>query len=268
MAKALTIVLLFAAAAFVAASGDNATDATIVASKDKGGFDVTVDVASIHKQVTASLSDLHKQIMEGEKLGKDLSNCTCKEDCKEDKQKFCKVTVVPKEVCEEVEGEEDVIVCDTKCFKADKVVTINVPTVDLSHLGGRRLLEAASKGPIGLSITKGKSGNGTDVTDAAAKKGNGTEICREICKPDKKPTTKEECKEVEDKKFDCEEKVVKKTCLTKCKCGDKEVTVKTVPDITASLTSGAITIPNPLEVKAQAVKSVHAVAQAVAATHA
>lgn len=54
----------------------------------------------------------------------DLSNCQCKDDCQEEKRKVCKSREVAKEVCKEEEEEEDVVECETKCFKADKVISI------------------------------------------------------------------------------------------------------------------------------------------------
>lgn len=36
----------------------------------------------------------------------------------------CKEVTKEVEVCKDEEGEEDVVVCETKCFKADKVISI------------------------------------------------------------------------------------------------------------------------------------------------
>lgn len=117
--QALSIALLFAAAALVAANG-------------------TVDVTlpnphAAVNSVSESVSALHKSLSAAHNM--DMSKCECEKKCDDKKQEFCKVTRELEYKCKPTEKAKDFIECTTKCFTADNVIEINVPTIDLNNKG-------------------------------------------------------------------------------------------------------------------------------------
>jgi hypothetical protein len=121
--QALSIALLFAAAALVAANGT---------------VDITVpNPHAAVNSVSASISELHKSLQAAQKI--DLSKCTCEKKCDDKKQEYCKTTTEMVEECADVETTKDFIECKTKCFTADNVIEVNVPTIDLNNKGSEYL---------------------------------------------------------------------------------------------------------------------------------
>lgn len=100
----------------------------------------TVDLQAIHKGITDTVNALSDGLTKSAQIGAgDMSSCTCApKECKDKKEDVCTVTVDVKEECKDVKKDKDFVSCETKCFKADHVVEINVPTVDLSsfHAAG------------------------------------------------------------------------------------------------------------------------------------
>lgn len=233
MAKAFAIGLLLAASIL------------LVSANGHGDKSINIDTTAASASVQESMTSLHSSLQDAIKIHHgDLSGCECKKDCEDVEQEVCKVTTKEEEVCEEVEKTKDYIECATKCYKADKVVEINVPTVDLSHLshGKRRLLESTpvQKADGTVSITHPLAAVHSAIAGGADKTGDKTEgpkeICREVCKPSTRTVKKEECEMVPKKDYDCKKEVVDTKCVTNCKCGDKiTVQLKEVPDYAAAL---------------------------------
>lgn len=232
MNKALSIALLFAAAALVAANG-------------------TVDVTlpnphAAVNSVSESVSALHKSLSAAHNM--DMSKCECKKKCDDKKQEFCKVTRELVNKCKPTETPKDFIECTTKCFTADNVIEVNVPTIDLNNKG-RRLFESTpvtKNGEIVLQhplghLLGGAAGAGAAAGGAAGgKDGKGKEICREICKPGTRMVEGEECGDEESVKYDCEDKVIYSSCKNVCTCPNG-VTIETKesPNLVA-LAAGAV----------------------------
>jgi len=212
MAKALTVILLLAATAAFAAAHPGL---------GKGGF----GNIQISGDANAT-ADASKQITISKDGGQDLSKCDCKDDCKTETRKVCKEEPKETEVCKDEEVSEEVVVCENKCFKADKVITIG-------HGGkGRRLLSANSLNTVphmGFGKGAGISGNKTEESGAKQQ-----EICREICKPQTKKSTEKKCKkETSVELVDCKDEVVSKRCVKNCACGEKTITISKTPDFGA-----------------------------------
>jgi hypothetical protein len=126
--QALSIALLFAAAALVAANGT-----------------VNVDVPNPHAAVSSmgdSISQLHQSLQAAHSM--DMSKCECEKKCDDKKQEYCKTTEEMVEECEDVESTKDFIECKTKCFTADHVIEVNVPTIDLNTKGSEYLAGGCS----------------------------------------------------------------------------------------------------------------------------
>jgi hypothetical protein len=126
--QALSIALLFAAAALVAANGT-----------------VNVNVPNPHavvNSVSESVSALHKSLSAAANV--DLSKCECAKKCDDKKQEYCKTTTEMVEECADVETTKDFIECKTKCFTADNVIEVNVPTIDLNNKGSEYPAAAAA----------------------------------------------------------------------------------------------------------------------------
>lgn len=58
-------------------------------------------------------------------MGHGGKGCKCTNECTDQTRTKCKVTEVPDKECKTVKKDEDVIDCKTKCYKADKVISIN-----------------------------------------------------------------------------------------------------------------------------------------------
>lgn len=142
-----------------------------------------------------------------------FAGCSCKQECRDKTQKVCSVRNVVNKVCRTIDGSEDILECTTKCFSAGKAMATAssaAPSVDLDRvMGGRRLFEAAAG----------------DSEGAAPR-----EVCREICKPSKMPTSREVCDDVAEKTYECREETVATHCNNVCSCGnDVRVVFKQAP---------------------------------------
>ncbi|KAF6254641.1 hypothetical protein COO60DRAFT_1539537, partial [Scenedesmus sp. NREL 46B-D3] len=123
MNKALSIALLFATAALVAANGS-------------ASINVPNPLAAVNS-ISASIGGLHSSLLAAAKL--DMSGCECADLCDDKKQEYCKTTTEMVEECKDVEVTKEFIECKTKCFTADKVIEVNVPTIDLNNKGSEYL---------------------------------------------------------------------------------------------------------------------------------
>jgi len=233
MAKALTIFMLLAAtAAFAAAHpglGKGAAGAVSITTVNTTAAPVAAadtGAAAIALPLHPKFAKFHQQ-----EAQTDLSNCQCKDDCQETKRKVCKSREVEKEVCKDEEEEEEVVECVTKCFKADKIISVGK---------GRRLLSANSA--MGLPHLAAKA----VLAHAALSQGQGSvnatqaapaqqqEICREMCKPGTKTTKSKKCKKIPEKEYyDCKDEVTASRCVKRCICGEKTITIGKSPDVTA-----------------------------------
>jgi len=224
MAKAITVVLLLAAtAAFAAAHPGFGKGGNFAVNMDGNSTAYTGD--------GNATADASKTITINKGGAQDLSNCQCKDDCKVDTRKVCKESPKEVEVCKDEEVEE-VVVCATKCFKADKIISVGKGRRLLSansahglpHIVAKAVLAHALKGQADVNAT---AGNGTESAG-----GEKQEICREICKPGKKLTTEKKCKKTPEKEYyDCKDEVTSSRCVKKCICGEKTITIGHAPDI-------------------------------------
>jgi len=232
MAKALTIVMLLAAtAAFAAAHPGLGKGFLGNVAVSGNGTDSGAAAAGNETTGATTIALTHPKFAHHGQT--DLSNCQCKDDCQEEKRKVCKSREVAKEVCKEEEEEEDVVECETKCFKADKVISIGK---------GRRLLSANSahtlpkiamaKAVLAHAVLSQQGSVNATGNSTESAGGEKQEICREICKPGKKVTKANKCKKVPEKEYyDCKEEVTSSRCVKKCICGEKTITVGHAPDI-------------------------------------
>lgn len=81
------------------------------------GFNMAINTTAVPESNATKTIGFHHG-------GQDLSKCDCKEECTDNTRKVCKEKEKKEEVCKEEKGEEDIVVCENKCFKADKVISI------------------------------------------------------------------------------------------------------------------------------------------------
>lgn len=91
--------------------------------------------------VTTSVHDLSKQLAAAALIAHgNLDGCECGQQCQDEIKEKCTPKVVTETVCQNVTKESEVTECKTKCYTADKVVEIGVPTIGLNHGSEYQLL--------------------------------------------------------------------------------------------------------------------------------
>jgi hypothetical protein len=115
---------------------------------------VNVAVPNPHaavNSVSESISQLHSSLQAAHNM--DTSKCECEKMCDDTKQEYCKTSEELVEECEDVETTKDFIECKTKCFTADHVIEVNVPTIDLNNKGSEYLAGACCASNAVLLLT-------------------------------------------------------------------------------------------------------------------
>jgi len=188
--------------------------------KESQGLSITITGEKSHEQMAQeALQSKADHISAWANFGKD---CKCEDKCVDRVKTICKATMVPEEVCVDVEKETPIVKCKTVCTPPPEGKTVLITLPNLTK--GRKLRTGSDISGHGLVVTK-KS----DDSDAKPD-------CKEKCEDSTKKDKVKKCETVKKEKLDCQDKKEGQDCEKVCTCNGIVTRTKKVPLF--SLTKG------------------------------